>query len=119
MMYFTIQEEWNATDLIEKLIGVGSDEVDKVLELTQEFSLEEDLLDLVDINIGENVELYEITDDIESHTIEYVRHLRKNVNENERAESLVNNNIQIFNEIKNSLYSIDDDNRVIFIKEVK
>ena len=86
MFYFTIQEEWNATDLIDKLIGVGSDEVDKVLELTQEFSLEEDLLDLVDINIGENVELYEITDDIESRTIEYVRHLRHNVNENERAE---------------------------------
>ena len=86
MMYFTIQEEWNATDLIEKLIGVGSDEVDKVLELTQEFSLEEDLLDLVDINIGENVELYEITDDIESHTIEYVRHLRKNIIEENREE---------------------------------
>nr|DAX91651.1 MAG TPA: hypothetical protein [Caudoviricetes sp.] len=86
MMYFTIQEEWNATDLIDKLIGVGSDEVDNVLELTQEFSLEEDLLDLVDINIGENVELYEITDDIESHTIEYVRHLRKNVSDDDREE---------------------------------
>nr|DAD73564.1 MAG TPA: hypothetical protein [Myoviridae sp. ctwmI4] len=86
MFYFTIQEEWNATDLIDKLIGVGSDEVDKVLELTQEFSLEEDLLDLVDINIGENVELYEITDDIESHTIEYVRHLRKSVSDDDREE---------------------------------
>lgn len=86
MFYFTIQEEWNATDLINKLIGVGSDEVDKVLELTQEFSLEEDLLDLVDINIGENVELYEITDDIESHTVEYVRHLRKSVSDDDREE---------------------------------
>lgn len=36
----------------------------------------------------------------------------------ELAESLLNNNIQIFDEIKNSLYSIDDDNRAIFIKEV-
>lgn len=86
MFYFTIQEEWNATDLIDKLIGVGSDEVDKVLELTQEFSLEEDLLDLVDINIGENVELYEITDDIEKHTTKYVRHLRKNISDDNREE---------------------------------
>lgn len=36
----------------------------------------------------------------------------------ELAESLIDNNIQIFDEIKNSLYSIDDDNRAIFIKEV-
>ena len=86
MFYFTIQEEWNATDLIDKLIGVGSNEVNDVLELTQEFSLEEDLLDLVDINIGENVELYEITDDIEKHIIEYVRHLRKNVGDDDREE---------------------------------
>ena len=86
MFYFTIQEEWNATDLIDKLIGVGSNEVDDVLELTQEFSLEEDLLDLVDINIGENVEIYEITDDIENHITEYVRHLRKNVSDDDREE---------------------------------
>ena len=86
MFYFTIQEEWNATDLIDKLIGVGSNEVDDVLELTQEFSLEEDLLDLVDVNIGENVEIYEITDDIEKHITEYVRHLRKNVSDGDREE---------------------------------
>lgn len=36
----------------------------------------------------------------------------------ELAETLLDNNIQIFDEIKNSLYSIDDDNRAIFIKEV-
>lgn len=44
------------------------------------------MLDLVDINIGENVELYEITDDIEKHIIEYVRHLRKNVGDDDREE---------------------------------
>lgn len=86
MFYFTIKEEWNATDLIDKLIGVGSNEVDDVLELTQEFSLEEDLLDLVDVNIGENVEIYEITDDIEQHITKYVRHLRESVSDDDREE---------------------------------
>ena len=86
MFYFTIQEEWNAIDLINQLIGVGSNEVDDVLELTQEFSLEEDLLDLADVNIGENVEFYEITDDIEQNLIEYVRHLRKSVSDDDRED---------------------------------
>mgnify|MGYP003084148950 FL=1 len=44
--------------------------------MTQEYSLESDILDLVDTNIGENVELYEIEEDIKNNLNEYIECLR-------------------------------------------
>ena len=81
MFYFTIQKEMNAIDLVQELKGYGDETTDKILELTEEYQLEESLLDLVDINIGENVELYEITDDIKENVGEYIEHLKENIDE--------------------------------------
>ena len=81
MMYFYIQREYNASDLIEDLIGVGNSQTDTILELAQEYSLEEDLLEVVYNNIGENVELYEVTNDIEDNLEDYIKCLRDNVDE--------------------------------------
>lgn len=86
MQYFTVQTEYNAYDLCEKLLGYGSDQTDNIIELVQEFSLESELLDLVDVNIGENVELHEITQDIQDNMSEYVEHLRKNMEDHEEWE---------------------------------
>lgn len=86
MQYFTIQEEYNAYDLCEKLLGYGNEQTDNILEIAQEFSLESELLDLVDINIGENVELHEITQDIQDNMSEYVEHLRENMEDHEEWE---------------------------------
>lgn len=86
MMYFTIQEEYPAFDLTEKLLGYGGDESDKLLELTQQYDLEEVLLDLIDTNIGQNVEPYEITGDIRENISEYVQYLRENVCEDDRKD---------------------------------
>ena len=86
MQYFTIQKEYNAYDLCEKLLGYGNDDTDSIIELAQEFSLESELLDLVDINIGENVELHEITQDIQDNMREYVEHLRENMKDHEEWE---------------------------------
>lgn len=86
MMYFTIQEEYSAFDLTEKLLGYGGDESDKIIELAQAYDLEEVLLDLVDTNIGQNVEPYEITDDIKENTSEYIQYLRENVREDKRED---------------------------------
>lgn len=86
MQYFTIQEEYNAYDLCEKLLGYGNDQTDNIIELAQEFSLESELLELVDINIGENVELHEITQDIQDNIKEYIEHLRENMEDFEEWE---------------------------------
>lgn len=86
MQYFTVQTEYNAYDLCEKLLEYGNNDTDNIIEIAQEFSLESELLDLVDINIGENVELYEITQDIQDNMSEYVEHLRKNIQDHKEWE---------------------------------
>lgn len=80
MMYFTVATEYNANDLIDTLINESeNNQVITILELTQEYSLESDILDLVDTNIGENVELYEIEEDIKNNLNEYIECLRDNI----------------------------------------
>lgn len=82
MQYFTVQTEYNANDLIDTLINESENsQVITILELTQEYSLESDILDLVDTNIGENVELYEIEEDIKNNLNEYIEYLRDNIDE--------------------------------------
>ena len=81
MMYFNVTREYNASDLIEDLIGVGNNQADIILELAQEYSLEEDILEVVYNNIGDNVELWEITNDIEENLKEYVKCLFDNIDE--------------------------------------
>ena len=81
MMYFNITREYNASDLIEDLIGVGNNQADIILELAQEYSLEEDILEVVYHSIGDNVELWEVTNDIEEHLEDYIECLRHNVDE--------------------------------------
>ena len=82
MQYFTVQTEYNANDLIDTLINESeNNQVITILELTQEYSLESDILDLVDTNIGENVELYEIEGDIKNNLNEYIECLRDNIDE--------------------------------------
>lgn len=73
MMYFNIQREYNATDLVEDLIGVGNNQADIILELSQCYQLEEDLLEVIYQNIGDNVELWEVTNDIEENLEDYVK----------------------------------------------
>lgn len=41
MMYFTIQQEFNAMDLIEYLLGYADDNSKTILELSQEYQLED------------------------------------------------------------------------------
>lgn len=81
MMYFNITKEYNATDLIDDLLGVGNSQADIILELAQEYSLEEDILEVVYNNIGENVELWEVTNDINDNLDDYVKCLRDNIDE--------------------------------------
>lgn len=82
MMYFTVLTEYNANDLIDTLINESENsQVITILELTQEYSLESDILDLVNTNIGENVELYEIEEDIKNNLSEYIECLRDNIDE--------------------------------------
>lgn len=80
MFYFTVATEYNANDLIDTLINESeNNQVITILELAQEYSLESDILDLVDTNIGENVELYEIEEDIKNNLNEYIECLRDNI----------------------------------------
>lgn len=89
MFYFTVSTEYNANDLIEKLIDESdNNKVITILELSQEYSLESDILDLVDVNIGENVELFEILEDIENNLNEYIQCLLENIDENDKEDLL-------------------------------
>ena len=81
MMYFNVTREYNASDLIEDLIGIGNNQADIILELAQEYSLEEHILEVVYNNIGDNVELWEITNDIEENLEEYIKCLLDNIDE--------------------------------------
>lgn len=86
MMYFNIQREYNAIDLVEDLIGVGNSQADTILELSQEYQLEEDLLEVVYQNIGDNVELWEVTNDIEENLEDYIKCLRENIDKDYKEE---------------------------------
>lgn len=83
MMYFNITREYNSSDLIDDLIGVGNYQVDIICELAQEYSLEDDVIEVVYNNIGENVELWEVTNDIEDNLEDYIKCLRDNIDEND------------------------------------
>lgn len=52
MQYFTIEHEMNAMDLIEYLLGYADTKSTTILELSQEYQIEEVILDTLDTNIG-------------------------------------------------------------------
>lgn len=86
MQYFTIEQEYNAIDLIEFLIGYADGNSKTILELSQEYQLEEYILDIVDINIGERVGLYEIIQDIDENPQEYISALLDNVDDDYKED---------------------------------
>lgn len=86
MMYFTIEHEMTAMDLIEYLLGYTDNKSQAILELAQEYQLEENILDVLDTNIGENVDPYECIQDIEENTQDYINCLLDNVDENYRED---------------------------------
>lgn len=81
MMYFTIEQEMSCHDLIECLLEYANDNSKTILEVSQEYQLEEVILDTLDTNIGQNVEPYECIEDIEDNIDEYVKALIDNVDE--------------------------------------
>lgn len=86
MMYFIIEQEYNAIDLIDMLISQADTTTKIILELSQEYQLEECLLDVVDMNIGEHVAPYEIIQDIDENPQEYIKALLENVDEDYRED---------------------------------
>ena len=86
MMYFTIEQEYNAQDLIEYLLGYADTKSTTILELSQEYQLEEVILDTLDTNIGENVDPYECIQDIEENIEEYKESLLDNVDEDYKED---------------------------------
>lgn len=81
MQYFTIEHEMNAMDLIEYLLGYADTKSTTILELSQEYQLEEVLLDTLDTNIGQSVDPYECIQDIEENASDYITALLDNVDE--------------------------------------
>jgi len=86
MMYFTIEQEMNHHDLIEYLLGYADDNSKTILEVSQEYQLEEIILDVLDTNIGQNVDPYECIEDIEENIDEYVKALIDNVDEDNKCD---------------------------------
>lgn len=86
MMYFTIEQEMNHHDLIEYLLGYANDNSKTILEVSQEYQLEEIILDVLDTNIGQNVDPYECIEDIEENIDEYVKALIYNVDDNYKCD---------------------------------
>ena len=86
MMYFIIEQEYNAMDLIDMLISQADTTTKIILELSQEYQLEECLLDVVDMNIDEHVAPYEIIQDIDENPQEYIKALLENVDEDYRED---------------------------------
>ena len=86
MMYFTIEHEMNAMDLIEYLLGYSDTKSTTILELSQEYQLEESILDVIDTNIGEHVDPYEIIQDIEENANDYIIALINDVDEDQAEE---------------------------------
>lgn len=79
MQYFTIEHEMNAMDLIEYILGYADTKSTAILEIAQEYQLEEIILDTLDTNIGENVDPYECILDIEENTNDYINAMLDNV----------------------------------------
>lgn len=86
MMYFTIEQEMNHHDLIEYLLGYANDNSKTILEVSQEYQLEEIILDMLDTNIGQNVDPYECIEDIEENIDEYVKSLIDNIDEDYKCD---------------------------------
>ena len=86
MFYFIVEQEYNATDLIDMLISQADTTTKSILELSQEYQLEECILDIVDMNIGEHVAPYEIIQDIDENPQEYIKALLDNVDEDYRED---------------------------------
>lgn len=86
MFYFVIEQEYNATDLIDMLISQADTTTKIILELSQEYQLEECILDIVDINIGEHVAPYEIIQDIDENPQDYIKTLLDNVDEDYKED---------------------------------
>ena len=81
MMYFTIEHEMSSMDLIEYLLGYADTKSATILELSQEYQLEDTILDTLDTNIGQNVDPYECIQDIEENIEDYATALLDNVDE--------------------------------------
>lgn len=86
MQYFTIEYEMNSMDLIEHLVGYADTKSTTILELSQEYQLEEVILDTLDTNIGQNVDPYECIQDIEENIEEYKENLLDNVDEDYKED---------------------------------
>lgn len=86
MMYFTIEQEMNHHDLIEYLLGYADNNSKTILEVSQEYQLEEIILDILDTNIGQNVDPYECIEDIEENIDEYVKALIDNVDDGDKCD---------------------------------
>lgn len=86
MMYFTIEHKMNAMDLIEYLLGYADNKSTSILELSQEYQLEEVILDTLDTNIGENVDPYECIQDIEENIEDYIKALLDNIDEDHKED---------------------------------
>ena len=86
MFYFIVEQEYNAMDLIDILINQADTTTKIILELSQEYQLEESILDVAYINIGEHVALYEIIQDIDENPQEYIKALLDNVDEDYKEE---------------------------------
>lgn len=86
MFCFAVEQEYNATDLIDILISQADTTTKIILELSQEYQLEECILDIVDMNIGEHVAPYEIIQDIDENSQDYIKALLDNVDEDYRED---------------------------------
>lgn len=86
MQYFTIELEMNAMDLIGYLLGYADTKSTTILELSQEYQLEEIILDTLDTNIGENVDPYECIQDIEENIKDYKSSMLDHVDEDYKED---------------------------------
>ena len=86
MFYFIVEQEYNAMDLVDTLISQADTTTKIILELSQEYQLEEYILDVVDMNIGEHVAPYEIIQDIDENKQEYIKALLDNVDEDYKKD---------------------------------
>ena len=86
MLYFIVEQEYNAMDLIDILINQADTTTKIILELSQEYQLEEYILDIVDMNIGEHVAPYEIIQDIDENPQDYIKALLDNVTEDSKED---------------------------------
>lgn len=86
MMYFTIEQEFSAPSLVEFLLGYSDTKSTAILELSQEYQLEEYITDTLNMNIGENVDPYECIQDIEENVSDYIECMLDNVDKDYRED---------------------------------